>query len=188
VGAPVSLSDVPATPVPKTNRNPISSLRPAPVTFVIEGREYEIPALPALDWLEVLMRPDWLPDDLFVELMPGGIEFVVNDVVDPLYAEDLVWAIVEEVSARHWWVAQRLIAVISNTWDVMGPEATFHNVDPGKLSLAAWMDAMLVLLMQRLKEDKLPMFVLQLEAPPPGEEIPLEEMEMSESQFLSMGD
>ena len=188
MAAPASPSNVPSTPVPKTNRNPISSLSPAPVSFVVDGREYEIPALPALDWLEVLMRPGWLPDDLFLELMPGGVEFVVNDTVDPFYAEDLVRAIIEEVSARHWWVALRLVDVVLSAWDVVGPDATFGHVDPERLSLAAWMDAMLVLVMQRIKEDQLPMFVAQLELPPPGEEVPEEDMMMSEGQFLSMND
>lgn len=134
------------------------------------------------------MRPDWVPDDIFLELIPGGLQVILKDVLDPDEARDLALDIVEEVSARHYWVAIRLISLLVSTWDVMGPEAIFNNVDAEKLSLAAWLDAMLVLLMRRIKDDQAPMFVAQLEMPPTGEEIPVEEMEISEHQFLSMGD
>lgn len=157
---------------------------------MVGGREYEIPALPAVDWLEVVMRSDWQLDDIFLELMPGGVELLVSGDLDPLDTDALVMDILEEVSARRWWVTLRLIGILTDVWDVMGPEATFHHVDAEKLSLAAWLDAMLVLLMRRIKDDQTPMFVAQLEMPPVGLEGAVEEMaaelEMSESQFLSM--
>jgi len=179
--------ETPRAAVPRTNRDPVRSLRPGPVTFVVKGKEYEIPALPAADWLEVLMRPDWAADDIFVELMPEGINLVLGDL-EPDQAEDLALAVIEEVTGRHWWVAIRLIQTLVQTWDVMGPEAIFNHVDVEKLSLAGWMDAMLVLLMSRLKDEDTTMFAAQLEAPPFGEEIPEEEMAISEGQFLSMAD
>jgi len=42
--------------------------------------------------------------------------------------------------------------------------------------------------MSRLKDQDATMFAAQLEAPPFGEEIPEEEMAISEGQFLSMSD
>jgi hypothetical protein len=155
--------------------------------FLAQGMEYEIPVLPAADWLEVLMRPDWTGDDIFIELMPDGVNFLLHKL-DPLQTEELALRILEEASARHWWIAVRLTQALAGTWDVMGPEATFNHVDAEKLSLAAWLDAMLVLLMRRLSDENAPMFVAQLEMPPSGEEIPEEDMTISESQFLSMAD
>lgn len=188
MAALASPPDTPNTPVPKTNRNPARSLRPAPVYFTIGVTEYEIPALPAADWLSVLMQPDRATDDLFIDLMPDGLELVMSGALDPLDADELATDIIEEVTARHWWVATRLIDFIADTWDVMGAEATFNHVDPERLSLAAWLDAMLVLLMQRIDKDQVPLFVARLEAPPAGEELAEEELAMSEGQFLSMVD
>jgi hypothetical protein len=185
VGPESPLADAPQVPVPRTNRNPIQSLRPEPVTFLIGKREFEIPALPAVDWLQVLMRPDWIGDDLFLELMPEGLQIL--DLIDPEQSEDLATDIIEEVTGRHWWVALRLVGFLIETWEVMGPEATFHNVDAERLSLAAWMDAMLVLLLARVSKDQAPGFVARLESPPYGEQIPEEELAISEGQFLSMG-
>jgi len=147
-----------------------------------------VPAYPAVDWLEILMRPDWSADDIFIELLPNGMELIMEGSLGPLVAQDLALELIEEVSARHWWIALRLIETIGVHWDVMGADAIFNGVDPERLSLAAWLDAMLVLLMRRISNEQQPMFVAQLEMPPAGEEIPEEEMEMSASQFLSMAD
>ncbi len=134
------------------------------------------------------MRDSWSPDDVFLELMPDGLDFVLKFDLDPFQMNDLVLDILEEVSARHWWVATRLIGCVTQAWDVIGADATLQGVDAGRLSLAAWLDVMLMLIVQRLKPDAVAMFSAQLEAPPVGEELPVEEMTMTESQFLSMAD
>jgi hypothetical protein len=185
VGPESQLADAPSVPVPRTNRDPIQSLRPFPVAFTIGQQEFEIPALPAADWLQVLMQPDWVGDDIFLELMPDGL--TILDLIDPEQTEDLATDIIEEVTGRHWWVAFRLVGALVETWQVMGPEAVFHHVDAERLSLAAWLDAMLVLLLSRVSKDQAPGFIARLESPPYGEDIPVEELEISESQFLSMG-
>lgn len=147
--------------------------------------ELEIPAMVAADWLDVLMTP-WTADGFLMEFLPHGVDLVMNKI-EPWDARDLAFDILEDVTGRHWWVALRLIQVIAEAWDVMGPEATFNGVDATKLSLAAWLDAMLVLVMRRIDKDHLPAFVAQLEAPPMGEELPAEEMEMTTEQFLALG-
>jgi hypothetical protein len=186
VAALASQPDLQGVPVPKTNRNPVVSLRPAPITIRIGANEYEIPALPAADWLEIFMRPSWSPDDVLIDLAGVDVDVVLGLEMDD--TDDLVTDIFEEVTARHWWIANRIIQVALDSWDIMGPEAIFNGVDADKLSLAAWLDAMLVLVLRRIKDDSASMFVAQLELPPAGEVIPEEEMAMSEDQFLSMGD
>lgn len=126
-------------------------------------------------------------DDLFIELMPGGTQLLLEDWVRPEEMEDLGLAILEEASARHWWIAMRLIGVFMDNWDIMGPEAIFNNVDPNRLSLAAWLDAMLALLMQRIQNDQQPMFVARLELPPAGEEMDPKDFEISPEQFMALG-
>lgn len=126
-------------------------------------------------------------DDLFIDLVPDGAQLLLEDWIQPEEMQEVGLAILEEVSARRWWVAMRLMGAVMDNWDVMGPEATFHNVDADKLSLSAWLDAMLVLLMQRIQNDQQPMFVARLELPPPGEELPVEDFEISAEQFMAMG-
>lgn len=172
--------------VPETNRNPIRSLRPTSVVFTWQGREYEIPALPAVDWLEVLMDPNWMAEDIMLALLPNGDRLVNELSLDEL--DNLGLDILEEVSARHWWIADRLIQTLGAAWDTMGAEAVLNHVDPEKLSLAAWLDAMLMLLMRRISSEQAPMFTSRLELPPPGEELDQEELEMSPEQFLAIGD
>ena len=42
--------------IPKLNKDPIWSLKPWPVVVEMHGVTLEIPALPAVDWLVVLMQ------------------------------------------------------------------------------------------------------------------------------------
>lgn len=147
----------------------------------------EIPALPAADWLEVLMDSRFEFDNLFIELLPDGTKLLLEDWIQPEEAEELGLAVLEEASARRWWIAMRLVGAIMDNWDVMGPEATFHNVDANSLSLAAWLDAMMVLIMQRIENSQQSMFVSRLEMPPPGEELDQGDFEMSVEQFMAMG-
>lgn len=185
---PQSQPDTPPVVVPKTNRDPIRSLRPAPIYIDVGNVELTIPAMPAVDWLSFLMRPGWRIEDFIIELVPGSITLLLDDEADPFDAEDLVLDIIEEASARHWWIALRLIGSLVETWDVMGAEAVLNGVDAEKLSLAAWIDAMMVLLLRRIDPKQAPMFTAKLEAPPAGEELDVEEMEISASQFMSMAD
>lgn len=130
------------------------------------------------------MRDEWSPDELILELTPNAIEVVLDLNVDAVY--DLALDILEEVSGRYWWVAVRIVGAVTYAWDVMGPEGIFHGVDPERLSLAAWLDAMLLLLLRRIDPQQAPMFTARLEMPPEGEEVPEEEMEISAAQFMSM--
>lgn len=171
--------------VPETNRDPIRSLRPTSVIFTWHGHEYEIPALPAADWLEVFLDPGWMAEDIMLTLVPGGQQ-LLNEMESP-DLDDLALDILEQASARHWWIAERLINTLGAHWDTMGAEAVLHQVDPERLSLAAWLDAMLLLLIRRIEPDQVAMFTARLELPPPDEELDQDEMTMSPEQFMAMG-
>lgn len=132
------------------------------------------------------MERDWMAEDILIRLLPGGLGTLDDDDLDNL--DNLGLDILEAVSARHWWVADRLIQTVANSWDVMGAEAALHQVDPERISLASWLDTMLLLILRYIKPDEAPMFVAKLELPPEGESLAPEEMEMSESQFLSMSE
>jgi len=154
--------------------------------------EWTIPALPAADWLSVLMVEQVDPDDVFPGLLePEDLEQFDEFIVDGDINLDDVYSsffdIIETVSGRYWWVALRLIHVAREQWHILGPDMVMRGADPTRLSLSAWLDSLLVTIIQGMKREHVSSFSLQLEAPPAGEEIAEEEMEMSANAFLSMG-
>jgi len=186
------LDSQPPAPIPKLNRDPVWSLKPWPVTVQIGMYEWTIPALPAADWLSVLMVEQVDPDDVFPGLLePEDLEQFDEFIVDGDINLDDVYSsffdIIETVSGRYWWVALRLIHVAREQWHILGPDMVMRGADPTRLSLSAWLDSLLVTIIQGMKREHVSSFSLQLEAPPAGEEIAEEEMEMSANAFLSMG-
>jgi hypothetical protein len=150
----------------------------------VAGLEFEIPALPAADWLNIFMQ-DWTPDDVLLDLLDNGVDVVFK--LEPDEVEDLVMNIIEEATGRDWWVALRLIGAVQGGWHVLGAEMVLRHVDPEKLSLAGWLDAMTLLMLQSLDKDNVTMFVSQLELPPVKVRAEImEEIEMSQDQFMSL--
>jgi hypothetical protein len=154
--------------------------------LALRGQEYEIPAVPAVDWLTILMADDIDLERVLLELCPRGIELLTDEDVDPEVLYDALLDVVEEVSGRYWWIALRLIVTIRVNWNVLGAEMFFRNLDPARMSLSGWLDAMLVIAIKSMEPKDVAMFVSKLELPPPGEELDPEDMEMSADQFLSM--
>jgi hypothetical protein len=95
--------------------------------------------------------------------------------------------VISAVSARHWWVTLRLIGVAKDRWDVLGADLILRGADPSRLSLSAWLDVLMIVILQNIKSERANSFLMQLEAPPPGEELPPEDMEMTADAFLAMG-
>ena len=176
--------------VPKLNRDPIQSLRPWPVIVTFHGVEYEIPALPAADWLSVLMVEQLHLDDIFPGLLAAGQAEQVEDVlfqVDLDVDEFLHFSldIVEMVAGRRWWVAMRLIELARTSWDVLGAEMALKGVDADRVSLSSWLDQLLLIALRSMEAKDITMFTMKLELPPPTEEA--EEMVMSRDAFLALG-
>lgn len=177
--------------VPKLNQDPVQSLQPWPVVIAFHGEELTIPALPAVDWLTVLMSGEFSLDDVF----PGLLDEDDADWVDEQLAlgrvgmdefRATVLDVIETISARKWWVTLRLVDVARHSWDVIGAELTVRGVDATRVSLSAWLDVVLITVLKNMDAKDTTMFNLRLEAPPEDEEKP-EEMEMDRSSFLALG-
>lgn len=173
--------------IPVTNRDPILSLRPWPVVIDVGGETYEIPALPATDWLQVLMKDPPDLEEILTLLCPGGTGLLFDESLEVEELWEILLNVVEEASGRHWWIAMRLINVCRASWNVLGAEMFYRGIDPNTLSLAAWLDAMLLVIIRTMDPKDVTMFTMKLEMVPAGEELEPEEMEMSADQFLSMG-
>jgi hypothetical protein len=177
--------------VPHFNKDPVWSLRPWPVTVHLGHRDWTIPALPAADWLTALMQDPLDPDDIFPGLLcredQDSLEeaLVLGDItVEEMY--DAVLDIISTVSARSWWITLRLTFLARDSWDNLGAELILKGVDPERLSISAWLDAFLLVVLRNIDPKRAAAFTMQLEVPPEGESMPEEDMEMSADAFLSM--
>ena len=174
--------------VPKLTGDPVWALKPWPVVIQAGGREFEIPALPAADWLAILMTDPFDPDDLILSLVTNGKDLLFLDTVSADDLEHVCLDVITTASARPWWVALRLVAMARSNWSVLGAELILKGVNPTQLSLAAWLDALLLVALKNMDPKDVTMFTLRLEEPPPEEmESAVEEMEMSADSFLSLG-
>lgn len=156
----------------------------------LAGETYEIPAMPATDWLLYLMQEQPDIEGLVNEWIPDLGELLLDEVVTLGEVDDLILETLSTVSARPWYVALRLISVARVSWDVLGPEM-IRRVDPERHSLAAWLDVLLIQILNSMEPKDTTMFTMRLEAKPnaPGSTgvVPLEEMEMDRGAFLAMG-
>lgn len=180
--------------VPNLVTDPVWSLDPWPVTIQLGRRELEIPALPARDWLAVLMVADFVPEAVLPGLLadPAEGDEEIGDAllageVDPEELDQAVLDVITAVSGRPWWVAMRLIGTARGAWQTIGAEMIM-KVDAARISLSAWLDVALLLMMRNIDEQQATMFALQLEMPPPNVDVEEVEPEMAASSFMAMGD
>lgn len=183
---PGSSGASPQVIIPHHTLDPVWSLRPWPVELDLAGRTYTFPAVPAVEWLSVLMAENLDQDQILLELCPQGYELLLDEELDPEELTRALLDVIEQVSGRKWWIALRLIWVVRANWNVLGAEMFYRHIDPTALSLSAWLDVMLVLTIKAMEPKDVSMFTSKLELPPPGETIAEEEMVMSADQFLSM--
>ena len=175
--------------VPKLNKDPIQSLQPLSVELTIAGQEFDIPAQSAAEWLAVLMVEDLDLADIFPGMVedPAPVEDLILDGKLGLEElEETIFSVVEVVSARPWYVTLRLVETARVSWDVVGAELLLRGVDATKVSLAAWLDMALLVILRTMDPKDIQMFTLKLESPPPSGKKEEADMEMSASQFMTM--
>jgi hypothetical protein len=182
-------NEAPPYVIPKLVTDPVASLTPWPIEIQVGSVHAIIPATYAVDWLSILMVGDklWL-EDVFpgMTLDPDAMEEALEaGQLDAVDFQDLALAAISSASGRPWWVALRLIETVRANWDQLGPEFVYRNIDATRVSLSAWLDVTMLLALKSVKQDQIPMFLAQLEAPPPGEEA-ADDGGMNADQFLSM--
>lgn len=153
-----------------------ASLKPCSIEdIVIGGREYVIPALAADIWLEILLRPAislWA-------IVPGLLQPDANeDIMDLLLGgsysheqlEALVWELVGIAGGRDWWTVLYLIgnATADGNAAMVRGKLALHGVDPTRMSLAAWLDAVYFVFAENMDGEQRERFDVSLRRPPPG--------------------
>lgn len=182
----VSEPDTPQVHIPQQTKDPVWSLKPWPVTLVVTGQEITFPAATAADWLSVLMVEPFDLDDVVRVLAVDGERFLFDEDLGEELGEACL-EVISSVAGRPWWQAMRLISVASANWNTVGGEMLYRGIFPDQLSLSAWLDVLLLVVIKLMDPKQVTMFTLQLEKPPveviDGE---AEEMVMDRNQFLSM--
>lgn len=182
-------NDLPAVPrviVPRQTTDPIWSLKSWPVVLSIGGRDWEIPAASAADWLSVLMPSPVDLDEIIMTMVVNGESLLFDESVGG-ELENVMLDVISLVSGRPWWQTLRMIAVAVNNWNVLGGEMLYRGIIPDQVSLSQWLDVLLLVTIRSMDPKDVTMFTLQLENPPVEVvDSVAEEMEMSRDQFLSM--
>lgn len=157
----------------------------------MEGTAFEVPAMCAAEWLELLMLDT--PDlEGLIELVPGLDDAMFTGDVSITTVYDVLPEVIGAACGRDWWVGLRLISVAREHWDVLGGQMIIKGVDPTLISLSAWLDAFLLILLRSMEDSEANKFLMRLESRPPEarrEGQPAarpDEFEMSASQFMSM--
>jgi hypothetical protein len=134
--------------------------------------------------------------DLF-DIVPGlcGDEFehklfesMLSEAFDLRDVKRAALDTISSVTGRPWWFAMRLIKTAMVSWEIVGGELAFRGVDAERLSVSAWLDAVLLICLRALDSTKVTMFMSQLEVPP-AEELENSspaDMEMSADAFLAL--
>lgn len=190
-GLPAELTQAArAAPVPNLNTDPVWSLKPWPATVLLGVQEFTVPALTAADWLSYLMAPIPDIDGIVLDLLDGSEELIYAETITVEEVYEACLDLIATVCARPWWVALRQINVARGGWHVIGPKM-LERVDFERVSIAAWLDILLVVTLESMDPKDTAMFVLKLEAVPAelaeDAPAPLDSMEMDRGSFLSLG-
>lgn len=178
--------------VPHLVTDPRASLRPTSIQIRLGGWMWEIPALPAADWLDVLMVGASLSlDDVFPGLLDQEERNQIEDAlmegrVDLNAMYEATMEAISMAAGRPWWTAIQLIETARDQWNVLGGRLILKGVDAERLSLSAWLDALMTSIIDNMDRSKLPMYLAHLETPPKGIEKSQEEVEMDRNQFFAM--
>lgn len=154
-----------------------------------------IPAMPAADWLEILLKDPEELDlfNLFEDLLSDDDanhvdQMLLQGKLTLQELQDLTLQVVTQVSGRDWWAAIRLTQIARMQWQFFNGTMLKQGVAPWEISLAAWLDAFWVTLFsEAVKPEKWAEVSMFVEAPvlTDGQDH-METMEMSVDAFSSL--
>lgn len=138
-----------------TNADPLASLAIFAITVTVAVGDFQIPALPAARWLEILLDEDFQPERIFPglcsdETVLACFEGLDNGSLSEQDVADAVMDALEVASGRRWWITLRLARVAREHWDLVGGGLMLAGVRAEQVSLGAWLDALHALMVERL--------------------------------------
>lgn len=174
--------------------NPLASLEPFSLEVEVAGRDFLIPALPAVDWLRVFLDDNPSVDDILPGMVgPECRSHLYRAMMMGRFStrewNELLFDIIEAVSGRRWWQALNLINAMKEpeNWASVHGHLLLRGIDVRQVSLAAWLDATYALVTENMDKDEKIKFQLAIDTVPdsvsPEEAIDEAEQERA---FLAM--
>lgn len=147
--------------------DPLATLRCWALDVDVAGVTYTIAAHPAQVWLLAILSGS------YVDVVPGLLtergalnDAIIDGTVDP---DELLGAARDAIAATAgtpWWSAIRLAQATADTW--VGAELLLHGVDPGAVSLAAYLAAALRAATKDMDATGRAQLAYDLDRPPEG--------------------
>lgn len=160
--------------------------------MTLGGRDYSVRAAFADEWLTILLREELE----LSEIIPGMVaeedqDRLTQAVWDGLISDEeiseVALEVIKEVSGRDWWWTMHLLWSAMGAWLVVYGRMVAQGIDPTKVPLGAFLDAMYLLCVQNMDKQHRSEFDRMLEKPPPGVEFDEAVDEDSEAaSFLNM--
>lgn len=130
-----------------------AAFRSGPFTVTVRGERYTIPATTAARWIALLGMDQW-PVELLYRLTPESrgrfLDHAEEGDADGPYLTELAREMLATAAGCPWWEAERLASF------ALSPEPLgallLKGVDPGRLTLAAFLAAMRSLVTQGLPD------------------------------------
>lgn len=147
--------------------DPLASMRCWAIGIELGGRDYEIPALSAVDWWPVLDSGDLGLILDFIESSPDDPTNVDELLLSgALSADELGQALtdaIEEAAGRPFHAALVLATVANTQWTTIGGELARTGFRWDEQPLSAALDAIYGVIVSRLEKDDLNKFLALLE-------------------------
>jgi hypothetical protein len=151
-----------------------ASLRCWPVNLSLGGLAFQIPALPASDWIQAIGGG-------YHRIVPGLVQerrdtdegtltdLVLNGRVDAAECTEAARDAIEAVSGMHWWAAARLTQYLVGHWATLGGVLLLKGVNLSAAPLGAVLTATYRLLQENCKDEaERQRLDIALEQVPPG--------------------
>lgn len=162
--------------------DPVASLRITGVDLLWARRRYAVGPHSAADWLELILDgllhrvlPGWIEDDRQARELSG---LLLDGGIDDEAIKQLTLDSITVVSGRPYWWTFNLIGVAASTntsWATLNGRLLQAGVDPHRISLSAWVDALYAVCVTDMDKEQRIQFDTFMETPPAGTAIDEEE-------------
>lgn len=125
------------------------------------GREFDIPALPAVDWWPVLADPT-----LFTELLPDDADLdgmLLDGTVTSADLTEVVEDVIQEATGRTFHAAFVLTTVASVSWPAVGGQLARDGFQWDRQPIGAALDAIYAIVVASLEDKSRDKFLALLE-------------------------
>lgn len=158
-----------------------AAFRRGPFTVEADGLTYTFPALSAAEWLDTLAYTSW-PAAVLHRVPDAQYEaFLAIPDLDKSHLLRMAHAVLEGAGGRPWWQVERVAHAVLGAPNLLGG-VLLRGVDPERMTLAAFVSAVWVLLTQSGDDMQRAQMEMELTAPPP------EALEEQGPQEMSMDD